>query len=246
MKKVFLLSSLLLLGIFVGTSFALPSGSIYDTYLHPKDSEWWQQDDDVIGRESDFDILGHRWVEKQGLEIFLKWNLGEDGYHLNAMLGDVFFYDPTGTSLEYFVPVRNHIDDDYDGNELPKGYDGNKLLKGKVYHVEDTNLSNYYYPLPDWETRRYGDDEIVTGKGAEAGQLFDITTSVGVSPYNTIALDFIDGDILDLYGRSIRFSFTCANDVHAPVPEPATMLLLGFGLIGIVGLGRRRFKINKN
>ena len=132
------------------------------------------------------------------------------------------------------------------------------VVAGNVYGGTTWNLSNFYDPSSihdSWPTIGagyvYHDEQIVTINNGNylntgnvtwnplqgSGLAYDIRAVIDTSNFGNYTGKF---DVF--YGGA-----TCANDyikgsvnVNAPVPEPATMSLLGMGVLGLLGLKRKK------
>lgn len=116
--------------------------------------------------------------------------------------------------------------------------------------TEETTISlNYYLSGEITGDTDYGYSEALSaailavyscGTGVDAsGEWLDVATGYDTDSYSdsgTLYLTLAEG-IYTIFSGTAAFAYAAETN---PVPEPATMLLLGTGLIGLAGVGRKK------
>ena len=176
------------------------------------------------------------------------------GYNQGGFTGgDPFaYYVNTGEFMDVYSGNNNNVGDVEDEiiNWLNTYYPS--------YDTKDFTLLETTYAV----TVDFYDYDGNLSTGATASGTYQVDTAIyseGIEFYavkasNAYALYYEKGgedngswstfDIWDAGygGNSLDIShFTGYNGNNVPVPEPATMLLLGSGLLGLAGLGRKKF-----
>jgi len=239
--------------LFLSGSATAAQWVIKDNYIGGGMGSYQNNNGDVIAyyRHVDrFDITGMTVEIDDALNIKVKINTAFSpdtaGYGIDY--GDLFIstngwsapgrndiYDPLNTDWEYvfdtsglnifsFSTSGARTSNDFGAAHTPNPWAINEYRRNQLVQFDPTGYNPTDEKIPG--TNRF--DKSDPGMLIYAFNLSDL----GLSADEEIELGF-------------RWTMTCANDVIeggvslAAVPEPTTFILLGIGLVGIVGLGKK-------